>query len=39
MWQTDLEIKTIGWPLMPLEAFADPHLYSTTAHGSGNIAI
>ncbi|KAH1274102.1 hypothetical protein KXW98_008311 [Aspergillus fumigatus] len=33
MWQTDLEIKTIGWPVMPLKAFADPDLYSTAAHG------
>jgi hypothetical protein len=33
MWQTDLEVKTVGWPVMPLEAFADPDLYSTTAHG------
>lgn len=33
MWQTDLEIKTIGWPVMPLKAFADPDLYSTAAYG------
>jgi hypothetical protein len=33
MWQNDLEIKTIGWPVMPLEAFSDPDLYSTTANG------
>jgi hypothetical protein len=33
MWQTNLEIKSIGWPVMPLEAFADPDLYSTTVHG------
>jgi hypothetical protein len=33
MWQIDLEIKTIGWPVMPLEAFSDPDLYSTTANG------
>jgi hypothetical protein len=33
IWQTNLEIRTIGWPVMPLEAFSDPDLYSSTAHG------
>jgi hypothetical protein len=32
MWQTNLEIRTVGWPVMPLEAFSDPDLHSSTAH-------
>ncbi|GIK01774.1 hypothetical protein Aspvir_005815 [Aspergillus viridinutans] len=31
MWETNLEIKTIGWPVVPLAAFYDPDPYSTTA--------
>ncbi|RHZ63011.1 hypothetical protein CDV55_106198 [Aspergillus turcosus] len=31
MWQTDLEIEAIGWPVVPLAAFCDPELHSTTA--------
>ncbi|GIJ87958.1 hypothetical protein Asppvi_006874 [Aspergillus pseudoviridinutans] len=31
MWQTNLEIKTIGWPVVPLAAFFDPDAHSTTA--------
>ncbi|EAW21216.1 uncharacterized protein NFIA_063770 [Aspergillus fischeri NRRL 181] len=30
MWQTNLEIKTIGWPVVPLAAFSDPEAYSTS---------
>ncbi|GIC87265.1 uncharacterized protein Aud_003649 [Aspergillus udagawae] len=30
-WQTNLEIKTIGWPVVPLAAFSDPDTHSTTA--------
>lgn len=33
MWQTNLEIRTVGWPVMPLEAFSDQDQYSSTAHG------
>jgi hypothetical protein len=33
MWQTNLEIRTVGWPVMPLEAFSDRDLHSSTAHG------
>ncbi|KAJ5101047.1 hypothetical protein N7456_007099 [Penicillium angulare] len=29
MWQTDMEIEIVGWPVMPLEAFSDPKPYST----------
>ncbi|KAJ6126121.1 hypothetical protein N7471_010614 [Penicillium samsonianum] len=29
MWQTDMEIEIVGWPVMPLEAFSDPEPYST----------
>lgn len=29
MWQTDMEIEIVGWPVMPLEAFSDPETYST----------
>jgi hypothetical protein len=32
MWQTNLEIETIGWPVVPLEAFSDPDAHSTTAN-------
>ncbi|KAM5447458.1 hypothetical protein MaudCBS49596_005969 [Microsporum audouinii] len=32
MWQTNLEIETIGWPVVPLEAFSDPVRHSTTAN-------
>ncbi|KIM92931.1 hypothetical protein OIDMADRAFT_208481 [Oidiodendron maius Zn] len=31
MWQTNLEIETIGWPVVPLMAFSDPDAHSTTA--------
>ncbi|KAF7183290.1 hypothetical protein CNMCM7691_003203 [Aspergillus felis] len=31
MWQTNLEIKTIGWPVVPLAAFFHPDAHSTTA--------
>jgi hypothetical protein len=30
MWQTDLEIGTVGWPVVPLEAFSDPELHSSS---------
>ncbi|KAE8397276.1 hypothetical protein BDV37DRAFT_61238 [Aspergillus pseudonomiae] len=30
MWQTDLEIEMIRWPIVPLAAFSDPDLHSTT---------
>jgi hypothetical protein len=33
MWKTNMEIQTVGWPVMPLEAFSDPDQYSSTAHG------
>jgi hypothetical protein len=31
MWQKNLEIETIGWPVMPLVAFSNPDTHSTTA--------
>ncbi|RFU25806.1 hypothetical protein B7463_g10531, partial [Scytalidium lignicola] len=31
MWQKNLEIETIDWPVVPLEAFSDPDGHSTTA--------
>jgi hypothetical protein len=31
IWQTNREIETIGWPVMPLAAFSDSDLHSTTA--------
>ncbi|KAE8397145.1 hypothetical protein BDV37DRAFT_289664 [Aspergillus pseudonomiae] len=30
MWQTDLEIEVVRWPIVPLAAFSDPDLHSTT---------
>ena len=30
MWQKNLEIETTGWPVVPLMAFSDPDLHSTT---------
>lgn len=30
MWQTDLEIEMVRWPIVPLAAFSDPDLHSTT---------
>jgi hypothetical protein len=30
MWQTNLEIGTVGWPVMPLEAFCEPDLHSSS---------
>lgn len=32
IWQTNLEIETIGWPVVPLEAFSDPVLHSTSTN-------
>ncbi|KAF5854958.1 hypothetical protein ETB97_010487 [Aspergillus alliaceus] len=32
MWQTDLEIEIIGWPVVPLVAFSDPDPHSTTTN-------
>ncbi|GCB25500.1 hypothetical protein AAWM_08385 [Aspergillus awamori] len=32
MWQTNLGIETIGWPVVPLGAFSDPDSYSTTTN-------
>lgn len=29
MWQTNREIETVGWPVVPLEAFCDPVPHST----------
>ena len=29
IWQTNLEIKTFGWPVLPMGAFLDPQTYST----------
>ena len=29
MWQTNLEIKTLGWPVLPIAAFLDPDSHST----------
>lgn len=34
MWQTNMEIEIIGWPVMPSRAFCDPVSYSTTAYRS-----
>jgi hypothetical protein len=34
MWQTNMEIKIIGWPVVPLKAFCESEPYSTSAHGS-----
>ena len=31
MWQKNLEIEITGWPVVPLMAFSDPDLHSTTA--------
>ncbi|KAH6719408.1 hypothetical protein BKA61DRAFT_630062 [Leptodontidium sp. MPI-SDFR-AT-0119] len=31
MWQKNLEIETIGWPVVPLMAFSEPDEHSTTA--------
>jgi hypothetical protein len=33
MWQTNPELETVGWPVVPLEAFSDPKAHSTTANG------
>ncbi|GLA79098.1 hypothetical protein AtubIFM55763_001766 [Aspergillus tubingensis] len=30
MWQTYLEIEMVRWPIVPLAAFSDPDLHSTT---------
>lgn len=30
MWQTNLEIEVVGWPVVPLGAFLVPNWYSTT---------
>ncbi|KAE8320733.1 hypothetical protein BDV39DRAFT_211386 [Aspergillus sergii] len=30
MWQTNLEIEVVHWPIVPLAAFSDPDLHSTT---------
>ena len=35
MWQTNLEIKTFGWPVLPMEAFLKPDRYSTTEKHRG----
>ncbi|KAK2590418.1 hypothetical protein QQS21_011905 [Conoideocrella luteorostrata] len=32
MWQSNMEIEIIGWPVIPLEAFFDPDSHSTTIH-------
>ena len=32
IWQTNLEIETIGWPVVPLKAFSDPVLHSTSTN-------
>jgi hypothetical protein len=31
MWQNNLEIETTGRPVVPLMAFSDPDVHSTTA--------
>lgn len=31
-WQTNLKIETIGWPVMPLEAFTDSDPHCTTTN-------
>ncbi|KAH8805213.1 hypothetical protein F5884DRAFT_846048 [Xylogone sp. PMI_703] len=31
MWQKNLEIETVGWPVVPFVAFSDPDKHSTTA--------
>ena len=30
MWQTNLEIETFGWPVLPMAAFLDPNRHSTS---------
>ena len=30
MWQANLEIKMLGWPVVPMSAFQDPDRHSTT---------
>lgn len=30
MWQSNLEIKTVGWPVRPLMAFSNPDAHSTS---------
>ncbi|KAE8411953.1 hypothetical protein BDV36DRAFT_301337 [Aspergillus pseudocaelatus] len=32
LWDIDLQIETIGWPVIPSAAFINPNLYSTSAH-------
>jgi hypothetical protein len=34
MWQKNLEIEIIDWPVVPLQAFIDPNNHSTTARPS-----
>ncbi|KAJ5498730.1 hypothetical protein N7453_007781 [Penicillium expansum] len=29
IWQTDMKIEIVGWPVMPFEAFSDPKPYYT----------
>lgn len=30
MWRTNLEIRTVGWPVMPLEVFCELDLHSSS---------
>lgn len=32
IWQTNMETKIIGWPVVPISVFHDPGPYSTTAN-------
>lgn len=34
MWQANLEIKTIGWPVVPLTAFSNADAYTTSTRCS-----
>jgi hypothetical protein len=34
MWRTNTQIETVGWPVMPLEAYASPIAYSTSTNES-----
>jgi hypothetical protein len=31
MWLRNLEIETVGWPVVPMDAFSDPDAHSTSA--------
>ncbi|OKL62811.1 hypothetical protein UA08_01872 [Talaromyces atroroseus] len=37
MWRTTLQIETVGWPVIPSEAFVSPNSYSTSANEAEDV--